>query len=268
MRELWNLLLFHPLINSLIALYKVTGNLGWAIIILTVILRLAMTPLILPSLKLGKKMQELAPELAKLKEKFTGNKQGLALSQAELYKQHGANPAAGCLPQIIQLVVLIALFSALNSVLKPNGAGLVEHLNPLLYSFNRLDSDFHLSTKFLYLDLTKPDVSRVPSIPIPIPGIFLLLSAFVQLISSKMMLPVVNREKKLAQKTPQASDDAMVDAQQQMLYLFPLMTLVIGFQFPSGLVIYWFIFSAVSIIQQYYATGWGGLTPWLKKIHR
>lgn len=266
MIELWNLLLFHPLLNSLIFLDKLTGNFGWSVILLTVVLRLAMTPLVLPSLRLSKKMQDLAPELAKLKEIHKGDKTALMTAQAELYKQHGANPASGCLPQVVQILVLIALFNAFNSVLVPNG-NLTEKLNPLLYSFNRLPSDFHLSTKFLYFDLAKPDTFKLPSLPLPLPGALLLLTGLIQLFQSKMMAPVVKAEQKLAEKTPQDTDDAMVAAQQQMLYMFPIMTIIFGFQFPSGLVLYWLVFSLVSMAQQYYATGWGGLAPWLKKVN-
>lgn len=244
-----------------------TGNLGWSIVFLTISLRLLMTPLILPSLKISKKMAELSPELSKLKETFKNDKQGLVSAQAELYKKHGANPASGCLPQIVQLLVLIALFNALNSVLRPNGASVADHLNPLLYSFNQLTSDFNFSTRFFYLDLLKPDTFRLSGIPVPLPGLFLLISAAVQLISSKMMLPVISAEKKIADKTKGATDDVMVEAQQQMAFMFPLMTIFIGFQFPSGLVLYWLVFSAVSAVQQYFATGWGGMTPWLRKLN-
>lgn len=86
MANLWNLLLFHPLLNALIGLARLTGDLGWSIILLTIGLRLVMTPLVIPSLKASKKMQDLAPELAALKTKFKDNKQGLVTAQAELYK--------------------------------------------------------------------------------------------------------------------------------------------------------------------------------------
>ncbi|OGC93121.1 hypothetical protein A3D85_00360 [Candidatus Amesbacteria bacterium RIFCSPHIGHO2_02_FULL_47_9] len=266
MSQLWNLLLYHPLLNALVGLAHFTGDLGWSIILLTVVLRLAMTPLVLPSLRLSKKMADLAPELAKLKEVHKDDKQALLKAQTELYKSHGANPASGCLPQIIQLLVLIALFNAFNSVLRGNG-DLVNRLNPLLYSFNTLPSNFNLSTKFFYLDLSKPDTQAVPGFPFPLPGIFLLITGLVQLLQSKMMAPVVSAEEKLAKKTPGESDDAMVAAQQQMLYMFPIMTVIFGYQFPSGLVLYWLVFSLVSMFQQYYATGWGGLKPWLQKVN-
>jgi len=226
-----------------------------------------MTPLILPGLRISKKMQELAPELAKLKEKFKNDKQGLMLAQAELYKKHGANPASGCLPQIVQLIVLLALFNAFNSVLHANGSSIASLLNPLLYSFNQLADSFQLSTRFWYLDLNKPDTIQIPGLPFAVPGLFLVLSGIVQLISSKMMTPVVSAEKKVAEKTPGSTDDALVEAQQQMLFLFPIMTIFLGYRFPSGLVLYWVVFSAISIVQQYYAVGWGGLTPWLKKLN-
>ncbi len=266
MSNLWNLLLYHPLLNLLIGLTRLTGNFGWSVIFMTVGLRLAMTPLVLPSLKTGKKMQELAPELAALKAQHKDDKPGLVTAQAELYKKHGLNPASGCLPQIVQILVLIALFNAFNSVLRPNGQDLIKHLNPLLYSFNTLPENFHLTTRFFYLDLAKPDVFHLPNVPFPLPGLFLLLSALTQFLSSKMMMPQVEKQQQLAKKTADDTDDIMAATQGQMLYMFPLMTILFGFQFPSGLVLYWFVFSAISMFQQYYATGWGGLHPWLVKL--
>lgn len=266
MIEIWNLLLFNPLLNLIVGLYKLTGNLGWSIILLTVGLRLVMTPLILPGLKTSKKMQDLAPDLEKLKAQFKDDKQGLITAQAKLYRENGLNPASGCLPQIVQILVLIALFNAFNSVLKSNGQDLVANINPHMYSFNRLADDFHLTTNFLWLDLTKPDVIPVQGIPFPLPGLFLLLSALSQLLSSKMMMPAVKKQEVLAKKTPGETDDIMAQTQQQMLYMFPLMTVIFGFQFPAGLVLYWLTFSIISMIQQYFATGWGGLASWIHRL--
>jgi YidC/Oxa1 family membrane protein insertase len=267
MSSLWNALLVQPLLNSLIFFYRVTGSLGWSIIILTLALRLLMTPLILPGLKLSKKMQELAPELSKLKDKYKNDKQGLVTAQAELYKQHGVNPASGCLPQLLQLFVLIALFSVLNMVLRSNGQPISEILNPNLYGFNQLSSSFQIDPGFLYLNLHQPDTFTLPGIPLPLPGLFLLLSALTQLVSSVMMSPAISAEKKVASQTSGNSDDAMVEAQKQMTYIFPLMTLVIGYQFPAGLVLYWTVFSLFSCVQQYMVSGWGGLRPWLLKLN-
>ncbi len=267
MVNLWNTLLLYPFVNLLIAIDRVTGNLGWSIIFLTLGLRLLMTPLVLPSLRLSKKVQELAPELAKIKAQYKDDKTALMNAQTALYKQHGANPASGCLPQILQLVILIALYTAMNTVLSSHGSSTIAHLNTILYSFNQLPAHFNFSTQFAYLNLNQPDTFKIPGLALPLPGAFLILAAVVQLISSKMMVPVVAKEKQVAAKTSESMDDAMVQAQEQMLYLFPLMTLVIGYRFPSGLVLYWFVFSFISMFQQYSVTGWGGLRPWLKSAH-
>ena len=88
MIELWNFLLYEPLLNALIFLYGVLfNNFGLAIIVLTVALRLVLVPLTLPSLRAAKKMKELAPELEKLKAKYKDDRQKLAKAQMELYRR-------------------------------------------------------------------------------------------------------------------------------------------------------------------------------------
>jgi YidC/Oxa1 family membrane protein insertase len=236
-------------------LYLLLGqNLGLAIISFTILLRLLMWPITVPSLKASQKMRVLQPELEKLKKKYANDKQKLASAQLELYKQHGASPVAGCLPWIVQLIVLIALFRAFNQVLGGNGQ-VGEALNNLLYPFLKLPSDMVLNTKFLYLDLTKPDLINLPfSLDLnffkldKVPGVFLLASALVQFWSSKMMLPVappptVKNEKK--------EEDMAMSMQRQMLFLMPAMTVLIGFSFPSGLVLYWLALSSAMIVQQW-----------------
>lgn len=263
MSSLWNTIFYFPLINAIVGLYRLTQDLGLSIILLTVGLRLIMTPLVVPSLRLSKKMQELAPELAKLKEQYKDDKQGLMTAQTALYKQHGANPASGCLPQIIQLIVLFALFKVFTSVLSTNGSEFVNSINPMLYSFNQLPADFQLSTDFLGINLSKQNIIPLPGLPFGIPGILVFLAAGIQLVSSVMMMPAVKKEAIIARKTEKSSDDMMAGFQQQSLYLFPLMTLIFGYSMSAGLMLYWMFFSLISIFQQYFILGWGGLAPWL-----
>lgn len=266
MIELWNFLLYEPLLNALIFLYGVLfNNFGLAIIVLTVALRLILVPLTLPSLRAAKKMRELAPELEKLKSKYKDDRKKLAKAQMELYRRHGANPAAGCLPQIVQLIILIALYRAFLGVLQANG-DIVQKLNELLYSSLQLSPGTVINTNFLYLDLAKPDVFHLSGLPIPLPGFVLIAAALVQFISSKMMMPVVAQSQALAKKTETKKDDLASSLQTQMVYLFPLMTIFIGYSFPSGLILYWFIFSFSTAVQQYFVSGFGGLEPWLKKL--
>lgn len=256
MTQLWHLLLYQPLVNALIFLYQLLfHNLGLAIIVLTIIIRGLLIPLTLPALRTTQKMRELAPELERLKKKHKDDKQAFARAQMELYRRHGANPAAGCLPQIIQLVILIALFQAFRQVLFANGE-VIDRLNQVLYSPLKLSSETVINNRFLYLDLTQPDIIRLPKeflggILPGLPGIFLLGAALTQFLSSKWMAPAVKTAEKEAKKTPGEMDDMATAMQKQMLYLFPLMTILIGFSFPSGLVLYWFVFSAFTALQQY-----------------
>jgi len=252
----WFSLFYQPLVNALIFFYNLLGgNLGWAIIGLTIAIRLVLTPLTLPSLKSAQKLKNLQPELNKLKEKFGQDKQVWAKKQLEFYRQNGVNPAAGCLPQIVQIVILIALFQAFSQVLNQNG-NIVETLNGVLYPLLRLPADAMINTRFAYLNLTQPDLFAIPAINLfgfvldKLPGIFLIASAVAQFLSSKLMMPVVAKEKAVAAKTKEPADDMAAAMQQQMLYLMPIMTLFIGFKFASGLVLYWLTFSLVMLVQQ------------------
>jgi len=257
MAQLWHILLYQPLVNALIFFYQLLfSNLGLAIIVLTGLIRLILIPLTLPSIKAASKMRELAPEIDKLKKKHKEDKQKFAQAQMELYRRHGANPAAGCLPQIVQLIILIALFQAFRQVLFVDGET-INRLNEILYPSLRLSSETVINARFTYLDLTKPDIIRLPKdflggvLP-GLPGIFLLGAAAIQFISSKMMVPQAKKAQIEAKKTPEATDDMAAAMQTQMVYLFPLMTIFIGFSFPSGLVLYWLTFSAFTALQQYF----------------
>lgn len=251
MSQLWHLILYQPLVNALIFLYQVLfQNFGLAIIVLTLLIRGLLVPLTLPAMKAAKGMKELAPELEKLKKKHGQDKQALAKAQMELYRQRGVNPAAGCLPQIIQLIVLVALYQAFIRVLRTDG-DVVSKLNQVLYSPLQLSPDVQINTQFLWLDLNKPDVIKIPGFPVALPGIFLLAAALVQFLSSKLMVPSVRVAKKQAEKTPEKTDDMATMMQTQMLYFFPLMTILIGYSFPSGLVLYWFVFSVFTAVQQF-----------------
>jgi len=244
-------LLYQPLLNGLIFFYKIFGNLGWAIIVLTILIRFLLIPLTLPSLKAASKLKEIAPQLEKLKKKYGNDKQKFAQAQLEIYKKYKINPAAGCLPQIFQLIILIALYQAFARVLHPDGNPIAK-LNEALYPFLKLSPETVINTRFFYLDLARPDIFRLPNLTFPLPGFFLLAAALVQFLSSKMMQPQTQLAQTQAKETPNSQDDLTAAMQTQMLYLFPLMTILIGFSFPSGLVLYWFVFSLFTAAQQYF----------------
>lgn len=236
--------LINPINQLLAFLYGLTGNnLGFAIIILTLLIRGVLVPITIPSLKSAKKLQELKPHLDRLKEKHK-DKQKLQLAQLDLYKQHGINPAAGCLPQIAQLLVLIALYQVFIKFIN------VPEINGQALNLN-----------FFWLNLGKPD----PYYILPV------LAGLSQLVFSLMMSSGLESHLKVPKekKEKQKEEDNMEMAQsmsQQMLLIMPAMTVLISLKFPSGLALYWVITTVFSLVQQYLVSGPGGLKPALARV--
>lgn len=264
--NIFNVVLIEPLANGLILFYKLLGgNMGLAIIGFSLALRFLLNPLTKPYMESMKKMKEFEPQLTKLKERHKDDKKKLLEAQTEFYKQKGINPGAGCLPYLLQIVVLIALFNVFTRVLSPNG-DVVAKFNEFLYSPLRFAEGEAINTRFLYLDITRPDSFKVSFLPFAIPGPILIFAALLQFASAKIMTPFQKLEEKVAKKTKGATDDLQVSMQKSMSLTFPLFTLIFGLSFPSGLALYWLLFSLFQLLQQYRTSGWGGLTPLLTKI--
>lgn len=238
---------------------------GLAIIGFSFALRFLLNPLTKPYMQSMKRMKDFEPQLAKLKERHKDDKKKLMEAQTEFYKQKGINPGAGCLPYLLQIVILIALFNVFTRVLSPNGDVVVK-FNQFLYSPLRFAEGEAINTRFLYLDITRPDSFKVSFLPFSIPGPILIFAALLQFVSAKMMTPFQKLEEKVAKKTKGATDDLQVSMQKSMSLTFPLFTLIFGLSFPSGLALYWLLFSLFQLLQQYKTSGWGGLTPLVTKI--
>lgn len=241
--DLWNTFLYIPILNLLVLSYKLLfSNIGLAIVFMTLLIKVVTHPFTKSSLEIAKKQKELQPKINELKEKYK-DKTEFAQKQMDLFKENGINPAAGCLPQIIQLVIVIALYQVFTHLLNTNGVNTLE-INNLTYNFNilKFSEGQFIGTEFGYLDLHKAD----PYFVLPV------LAAITQFVMSKMMMPANEKLEKLAEKTPDKTDDLMYNMQSQMTYMMPIMTLVIGSNMPSGLVLYWFISTVLSIIQYKY----------------
>jgi len=263
--NIFNVLLIQPLANGLIFFYRILGgNMGLAIIGFSIFLRFMLTPLTKPYMNSMKKMKEVQPQLDKLKEKYKNDKAKLMQAQADFYKEKGVKPGAGCLPYLFQIVILIALFNVFTKILVPDGKG-IKTLNTYLYQPLKFGENESLSTTFLYLDMTRPDVFRLTGIPFPVPGPTLILAALFQLVASLMMMPAVRIEEEEAKGTKKKEDDMQVAMQKSSMYTFPLFTIIFGMSFSSGLALYWMVFSAFQVWQQYQTSGWGGLTSLLNR---
>lgn len=233
--------IYQPILNSLLWLYQITGhNLGFAIILLTLLIRAILIPFTLPQLRSAKKMILLKPELDALKKKHGADPKLFQQKQMEFYKTHNVNPAAGCLPFIAQFIVLIALYQVFMSTLGGNGMG-------------------EVNSTFLFWDLKAKDTTYV----LPV------LAGLLQFIMSLTILPAVENEPEKRPGTIEEKKDVAdmaTSMQQQMVFMMPIMTVIFSLQFPSGLALYWVITTAFSLVQQLMVSGPGALLTYAYKF--
>lgn len=255
-----------PIINILLLIYKVLFSLnvpfalGFSIIVLTIVIRFALYPLTSAQLKASKKMQDVAPHLSRLKEKHKGDAKTLQAETMKLYKEFGVNPAAGCLPVLIQLPVIWGLYSVLIKVINL-GANTVSEVNKLAYSdFLRLDRPWDVY--FFGIPLAQNPGQLISTMG-PIILLVPILTGVFQFVQSKMMMSAVG-DKKVEVKDKKKEDFASA-FQTQSLYIFPVMIGFLSYTFPIGLSLYWNTFTIFGIMQQYKVSGLGGLEDLIKK---
>jgi YidC/Oxa1 family membrane protein insertase len=274
MLELFNLILVQPILNVLVLLYQgftwlhLPYALGLAIIVLTIIIRLVLYPLTSSQLKASRKMQLVAPHISKLKAKHKNDAKTLQAETMKLYKEHGINPVAGCLPVIVQLPIIWALYGVLQQVVALKPQLIVQHMNQIIY-FKALYLVKPWDQHFFGLPLGQSPSKLISSVGFLV-LLFPLATAFFQFIQSKMMFAQAPQDstKQLPVKKdakPEDQEDFAKAFQTQSLYIFPLMIGFFAYNFPIGLSLYWNTFTIFGIIQQYRVQGITGLTE-LKAI--
>jgi len=262
---IWNQILIWPITNLLVLFYKgfellhIPGPLGFAIIILTLVIRLILYPLMQKQLTSAKHMADLKPQLDALAAKHKDDKKGLQQAQLAFYKEQGVNPAAGCLPTLIQFPIMIALYNVLYSVLG-NGelTKFISDINTIVYApWMKLTT---LDVSFFGLNLAvKPsEWQKYGWWLLLIP----LLTGLLQWYQTRLMLPAKKtikdditkptkkQEVMKTDETKETKSDTMADMQKQMALITPVMFGFFALQFPVGLALYWNVFGLFGIMQQ------------------
>jgi YidC/Oxa1 family membrane protein insertase len=255
--------IFQLLFITLVLLDQVTGSIIIAIILLTILIRIAVIPLYRRQLVSSRQMQLLQPEIKELQRKYKGDRTKQQAAVQEFYKQRGVNPASGCLPIVLQFGLLIPMYSVFNQ-------GLTNHdVNPMLNVFGvqlfKLDcapeaifsAAGHVTNPCLNPNalginwsLAEPVTTGLAIAGFGI-SILAILSSLVQLVASRMTLPTSDPK----------NDDQNVKVQRQMAYFLPLISILYGGFLPAGLFLYWITATIIQIIQQYLIIGWGGMFP-------
>lgn len=243
-----------PFVNALFGFYYLLGNFGWSIVVVTIVIKLILLPLIWPSLKSTKKIQALQPRLKSLKEKYGKDNQALAKAQMNLYKQEGINPMSGCLPQILQIVVLLLFFSAFSMVVNfSQGKGSLEEVNNQLIKPFKINEEFRFDLGFLGGDLSQTPANSFKDgmgVKMVLPLVLLLGSGILQYFGAKAAMPDPKITQNIAKKTEDKEDDMMAAMRTQSLYMMPVMTIFLGWNFSLGILLYWFTNSAMMVGQQ------------------
>lgn len=221
-------LFYQPILNLIIFLYNLVpfNDLGVAIILLVLIIKLVFFPLSRKSIASRKALSDLQPQIDELKVKYKDDKAALSQATLALYKTNKVNPFSSCLPLLIQFPFLIAVFRIFRD-------GVSEHLG-LLYPFiSRPEQVNNLS--FGFLDLSSPNVYLA------------VLAGLAQFVQAKMMM-----SKQPEVKGDGAKDENMMAIMsKQMMYFTPIITVFIGIKLPGGLTFYWFILTIFTILEQW-----------------
>ncbi|MBD3156691.1 membrane protein insertase YidC [Candidatus Peregrinibacteria bacterium] len=232
----WGTFLYQPIYNSLIYLVSIVpGNsLGIAIILLTIILR---SILFIPSqrgLESQRKLQELQPRIKKIQEKYKNNQEKIAQETFALYKEHKVNPFGSCLPLLLQLPILIALFYVIRTGLNPDNVYLL--YEPLKgFDLTLINSNF-----LGILELQQRNIFVLP-----------LIVAGLQFFQLKLSLASKKKKKvNTKKKDKKGAGEEMQMAGQMMTYIMPAMIALFTASVPSGVGLYWGTSTIFGIAQQ------------------
>ncbi|MGD0861835.1 MAG: YidC/Oxa1 family membrane protein insertase [Candidatus Limnocylindrales bacterium] len=259
--------IFQALFILLAEFYALTGNVLVAIVILTLIIRLVTVRLSARTIVSQQRMQRLQPELKalqkELQHRYKGDRMAVTQAQQEFYKERGVSPTAGCLPSILQMGMLIPMYSVIrigltnfdpSAMLTVFGVKVVPLTcpNPAHFVNGVLDKSLPcINTVIAGIDMGKEQV--LFSIPL---GFFSLgvsvlafVAAGVQVVQSRMMMP------------PAAENDPSASTARSMMIFMPLISILYGGILPAGLFIYWIVTSLFSTVQQFLIIGWGSMFP-------
>ncbi len=221
---------YQPILNLVVFLYNIVPghDLGIAIILLTIIIKLVLLPLSKKSIKSQKALQDLQPKIEEIKKKYANKKEEMGKAMMALYKDNKVNPFSSCLPLIVQLPFLIAVFRVFRDGFEDGALNLV-------YSFIERPDAIN-SISFGFLDLSERSI------------ILAVLAGLAQYWQAKMMMA-----KKPAVSTPGAKDENMMAMMnKQMMYFMPVLTVFFAMTFPAGLALYWLVTTLLMGLQQVY----------------
>lgn len=244
--------MFDPLFTGLAWLlnffYVVSGQsyIG-AIVLFTLAVMLALFPLTAKQTRSMVEMQRIQPEIRKLQTKFKDDRQALNEAMMGLYKEHGVNPLAGCLPLIVQMPVLLLLFNllkGLTNTVSVDGREVFrpQHLDESMALYKALVGDTQMVEKGVDLARSAADVFKDNGLPDVLP--------YLLLVGLTIATGVYQQRQMTRRNPPQMTDNPQAAAMQRVMKIMPLMFGVFSWGFQAGLVVYFIVSNCFRIAQQ------------------
>ncbi len=230
MLALFHVVLYQPIFNLFVLLYNIIPghDVGIVILVITILVRLALYPLTSSSIKAQRSLQDMQPKIAAIKAQYPTDKEKQNAAIMEMYKNNKVNPLASCLPMLIQLPILIALYTVLRDGLAS------KNLADSLYSFVSNPGTIN-QVSLHFLNMAKPNY------------VLAVLAGGAQYLQARTM----SRKNPPPQAGEGAKDEEMlVMMNKQMLYFMPAFTVLIGLRLPGGLTLYWFFGTLFMALQQ------------------
>ena len=255
--------IFQGLFILLVGLYELTGDIAIAIILMTLVIRALLIPLFRRQTVSQRRMQLLQPEIKEVQRRYKGDRAKISQATMELYRERGVNPASGCLPLVLQFILLIPMYSVIQNgltnydptaMLQVFGQQIVpltcQNIDPITGIVDKSQPCIDTIVEWLgSMDVSKPAIL----IPLPIIGglsILAVIAALLQVVQSRMVMPPAGDK-----------GDTQANIQRQTMLIFPLISIAYGAFLPAGLFIYWIVTTLFSIVQQYLIVGWGQFFP-------
>ncbi|MGI6348624.1 MAG: YidC/Oxa1 family membrane protein insertase [Eubacteriaceae bacterium] len=230
--------------KALFFIYNIVDSYGLAIVIFSILAKVLLLPLSIKQNKSMKIMKEIQPEMEKLQKKYADNKEKLGMEMQKLYQKHNYNPLSGCLPVLLQFPIIIALFTVLRQ--PEQWVFLDGTINAVDMSFLWVQNLGSPDGMNFLVDGTKLNLlSQLPQVIDAVKSglnngwyIFPVLSIVSQIFMTKMTMQLQSEQQQ----------------RQMKMFNYAMYGMIgyISFTFPAGLAIYWFLQTALSIVQQYY----------------
>lgn len=271
--------IFQVLYIFLVWLQKLTGDVGIAIVLMTLVVRAALIPLFRRQIVSTKRMQLIQPEIKELQKRYKGDRSKFSQAQMELYKERGVNPASGCLPLLLQLPLLMIIYSVISQGLtNPDPRAMFTFFGLHILDYTCVNGAGVVgATVDLYKPCINTTVTWLGNLDVSKPWVLFpniaFLSWFSVLAAASAVLQLVQSRMTMPPSTTAFSDQNS-KVQRQLVMFLPLISLAYGGFLPAGLFIYWIVTTIFGIVQQYLIVGWGstfplfGFSPSFARDHR